>query len=208
MIWLESVVLRCRVCVPTATTTRSQRVSRRCCMACEHNQVSRHVRACSWGRGANPALGFDGSRLMIIAVLEMASAALFLVPKTRPFGLLLVSAFLGGAIAAHLGHGQPPAPPRGFSRVDLDGHVAEKRIHNYVAHRLGLGRRSCNSSRLRRGRIGLPASSMFTEHPLGCPICATTQNTRFTSLDALAIMRWSTTCRQDDTKSKLGRVEY
>jgi DoxX-like family len=57
------------------------------------------------------ALGFDGPRLMIVAVLEFASAALFLVPRTRPFGLLLVSAFLGGAIAAHLGHGQPPVPP-------------------------------------------------------------------------------------------------
>jgi hypothetical protein len=57
------------------------------------------------------ALGFDGPRLMIVAVLELASAALFLVPKTRPFGLLLVSAYLGGAIAAQLGHGQPPAPP-------------------------------------------------------------------------------------------------
>jgi hypothetical protein len=57
------------------------------------------------------ALGFNGPKLMILAVLELASAALFLVPKTRPFGLLLVSAYLGGAIAAQLGHGQPPAPP-------------------------------------------------------------------------------------------------
>ena len=57
------------------------------------------------------ALGFDGPRLMILAVLELASAALFLMLKTRPFGLLLVSAYLGGAIAAQLGHGQPPAPP-------------------------------------------------------------------------------------------------
>jgi hypothetical protein len=57
------------------------------------------------------ALGFDGPRFIIIDVLELASATLFLVPKTRPFGLLLVSAVLGGAIAAHLGHGQPPVPP-------------------------------------------------------------------------------------------------
>ena len=60
------------------------------------------------------ALGFDGPRLMIVAVLGLASATLFLVPKTRPFGLLLVSAYLGGAIAAHLGHGQYPAPPAAF----------------------------------------------------------------------------------------------
>jgi len=57
------------------------------------------------------ALGFHGPRLMIVAVLELASVALLLPPKTRPVGLLLVSAYLGGAIAAQLGHGQPPAPP-------------------------------------------------------------------------------------------------
>ena len=56
-------------------------------------------------------LGLTGPRLTIVAVLELASAALFLMPKTRPFGLLFLSAFLGGAIAAQLGHGQPPAPP-------------------------------------------------------------------------------------------------
>ena len=57
------------------------------------------------------AVGFSGPRLMIVAVLEFASAVVFLVPKTRSFGLLLVSAYLGGAIAAQLGHGLPPAPP-------------------------------------------------------------------------------------------------
>ena len=56
-------------------------------------------------------LGLTGPRLTIVAVLELASAALFLMPKTRPFGLLFLSAFLGGAIAAQLGHGLPPAPP-------------------------------------------------------------------------------------------------
>lgn len=57
------------------------------------------------------AIGFDGSRLMIIAALEMLSAALFLIPRTRSLGLLLVSSYLGGAIAAHLGHGEPVYQP-------------------------------------------------------------------------------------------------
>jgi hypothetical protein len=57
------------------------------------------------------AVGFSGPRLMIVAVLELASAVVFLVPKTRSFGLLLISAYLGGAIAAQLGHGLPPEPP-------------------------------------------------------------------------------------------------
>jgi hypothetical protein len=57
------------------------------------------------------ALGFSGPRLMVVAVLEFASAVIFLVPKTRSFGLLLISAYLGGAIAAQLGNRQPSAPP-------------------------------------------------------------------------------------------------
>ena len=57
------------------------------------------------------AMGFDGKRLMFIAMLEVASALLFLVPKTRSIGLLLVSSYMGGAIATHLGHGQSILQP-------------------------------------------------------------------------------------------------
>jgi len=51
-------------------------------------------------------VGFAGGRLTFIAVLEVAGALLFAYPRTRFFGLLMISAYLGGAIAAHLGHGQ------------------------------------------------------------------------------------------------------
>jgi hypothetical protein len=57
------------------------------------------------------AMGFDGSRLMFIAVLEMLSAILFVVPFARAAGLLLVSAYMGGAIATHIQHGQSPLQP-------------------------------------------------------------------------------------------------
>jgi hypothetical protein len=57
------------------------------------------------------AMGFDGSRLTFIAGLEVLSAVLFLVPFTRSLGLLLVSSFLGGAIATHLQHSQPIVQP-------------------------------------------------------------------------------------------------
>ena len=57
------------------------------------------------------AMGFDGDKLLFIAALEVISALLFLVPLTRSAGLLLVSSFLGGAIATHLQHGQPIAQP-------------------------------------------------------------------------------------------------
>jgi hypothetical protein len=57
------------------------------------------------------AMGFTGNRLMFIAVLEIVSAILFLIPLTRSVGFLLVSSYLGGAIATHLQHGQSIIQP-------------------------------------------------------------------------------------------------
>ena len=57
------------------------------------------------------AIGFGGERLTIIAVLEIVSAVLFLVRPFRPAGLLMASAYMGGAIAAHLGHGESVVQP-------------------------------------------------------------------------------------------------
>jgi DoxX-like family len=57
------------------------------------------------------AMGFDGNKLTFIALLEVVSGLLFLIPLTRSAGLLLVSAFLGGAIATHLQHDQPIIQP-------------------------------------------------------------------------------------------------
>jgi len=57
------------------------------------------------------AMGFDADKLTFIAILEILSATLFLIPLTRAAGLLLVSSFLGGAIATHLQHNQSIAQP-------------------------------------------------------------------------------------------------
>lgn len=56
-------------------------------------------------------LGFAGSKLIFIAILEIASAVLFAYRSTRSFGLLMVSAYLGGAIAVHVSHDQLPLQP-------------------------------------------------------------------------------------------------
>ncbi len=56
-------------------------------------------------------MGFTGGRLTFIAILEIASALLFLISSTRSVGLLLVSSFLGGAIATHLQHAKPIVQP-------------------------------------------------------------------------------------------------
>jgi len=57
------------------------------------------------------SMGFDGNKLMFIALLEVVSALLFLIPLTRSVGLLLVSSYLGGAIATHLQHDHPMIQP-------------------------------------------------------------------------------------------------
>jgi hypothetical protein len=63
------------------------------------------------------SLGFIGWRLMLVATLEVGSASLFMVPTTRSIGLLLVSSYMGGAIATHLGHGQLILQPAIFLSI-------------------------------------------------------------------------------------------
>lgn len=52
-------------------------------------------------------MGFGGNKLLFIGVLELASAALYLLPVARSLGLLLISSYLGGAIATHVQHDKP-----------------------------------------------------------------------------------------------------
>ena len=42
--------------------------------------------------------------LPIIAIGELIAVVLFIIPKTGKIGILLMSALMGGAIAAHMGH--------------------------------------------------------------------------------------------------------
>jgi DoxX-like family len=46
--------------------------------------------------------GFADRKLILVATLELTSALLFLYGRTRSFGLLFLSAFLGGAICTHV----------------------------------------------------------------------------------------------------------
>lgn len=57
------------------------------------------------------AVGITDNKLVFVATLEALSALLFLIARTRSAGLLLVSAFLGGAIATHLQHSESIAQP-------------------------------------------------------------------------------------------------
>lgn len=53
------------------------------------------------------SLGYEDGAYFLIAGIELLVAVAFWVRSTRPFGLLLVSAYFGGAIAAHLASGHP-----------------------------------------------------------------------------------------------------
>lgn len=55
--------------------------------------------------------GFDNHKVLVIGAGELAIAILFVVPRTRGIGLLLLSAFLGGAIATHFQHAESVIAP-------------------------------------------------------------------------------------------------
>ncbi len=48
-----------------------------------------------------------GDWITIIAIGEAISALIFLFPKTNIFGMLLLSAHMGGAIVIHMSNGEP-----------------------------------------------------------------------------------------------------
>lgn len=52
------------------------------------------------------AIGLTPPIVMLLAVIEIGSILLFALPRTGLLGLLLLAAYLGGAIATHLEHGQ------------------------------------------------------------------------------------------------------
>ena len=56
------------------------------------------------------AWGLGGWRV-VIGLGELASAALFVNPRTAELGTLLLSAYLGGAIVTHMQHGEPFITP-------------------------------------------------------------------------------------------------
>ena len=55
--------------------------------------------------------GLDASTMQMIGVVELISVILFLIPRTGVLGTLLLAAYMGGAIATHLEHGQPIVIP-------------------------------------------------------------------------------------------------
>jgi len=60
-----------------------------------------HVARVAPVRSAMAGLGFDHDAAVIIGVLELACLALYLLPRTAVLGLVLFTAYLGGAVCAN-----------------------------------------------------------------------------------------------------------
>lgn len=55
--------------------------------------------------------GIDASTYLMLGVVELICLLLFIIPKTGILGTLLLSAYMGGAIATHLEHGESIIAP-------------------------------------------------------------------------------------------------
>lgn len=55
--------------------------------------------------------GIDASTYLMIGVVELFCLLLFIIPRTGILGTLLLSAYMGGAIATHLEHGESIIAP-------------------------------------------------------------------------------------------------
>ncbi len=56
-------------------------------------------------------MGLTATSLSGLAILEIISVLLFIYPRTGILGTLLLAAYMGGAIATHLEHGQSIIAP-------------------------------------------------------------------------------------------------
>jgi hypothetical protein len=56
-------------------------------------------------------LGLDAGTFQIIGVVELIAIVLFLIPRTGILGTLLLAAYLGGAMVAHLTHNESVVAP-------------------------------------------------------------------------------------------------
>ena len=67
-----------------------------------------------WKLGRNPAyvkefarIGWASGKLTLLAFLQLGSLILFLIPRTAVLGAVLLTGYLGGAVAAYTRMGEP-----------------------------------------------------------------------------------------------------
>jgi hypothetical protein len=55
--------------------------------------------------------GLNATTYTALGIVEIVALILFVIPRTGVLGTLLLAAYLGGAIATHLEHGEPILAP-------------------------------------------------------------------------------------------------
>jgi len=55
--------------------------------------------------------GLSASNFTMLGIIEILSVLLFIYPRTGVLGTLLLAAYMGGAVATHLEHGQSVLAP-------------------------------------------------------------------------------------------------
>ena len=56
-------------------------------------------------------IGLDAKTYTMVGIVEVISLLLFIIPRTGILGTLLLAAYMGGAIATHLEHGESIVVP-------------------------------------------------------------------------------------------------
>jgi hypothetical protein len=59
------------------------------------------VLAPAFAAAAAPQIGYAERLILPIGVIELACLAVYLIPQTAPLGAVLLTGFLGGAVATH-----------------------------------------------------------------------------------------------------------
>ena len=60
---------------------------------------------------AQTHLGYPATAMITLAILEISCVVLYAIPQTAVLGAIVMTGYLGGAIASHFRVGDPPFPP-------------------------------------------------------------------------------------------------
>ena len=82
--------------------------------------------------------GYPESTLFTLGVVELACAVVFAIPRTAVLGAVLVTGYLGGAIATHVRVGDPFVPPLALAVMAWGGlYLRDERLRELLPLRRG-----------------------------------------------------------------------
>lgn len=91
-----------------------------------------------WYVGEFARIGWPDSALPLLAFLQLGSLALFLIPRTAALGAILLSGYLGGAIATYVRMGEynPPLVPLSTAMIAWLGlYLRDERVRQLLPFR-------------------------------------------------------------------------